>query len=105
MSQRVNIKYFHKELPQLGTILLFNQVEKGDQVQSYDLKTGENKWSSTSYIWDLDKYKDIANIAIYEIMEGSLGAKGDVCRSPPNKVVSKYDTGSTRKRCFSILNG
>lgn len=76
VSQRVNIKYFHKELPQLGTILLFNQVEKGDQVQSYDLKTGEEKWSSTSYVWNLDKYKDIANIAINEIMEGSLGAKG-----------------------------
>jgi outer membrane protein assembly factor BamB len=76
VSQRVDIKYFHKELPQLGTILLFNQVEKGDQVQSYDLKTGEEKWSSTSYLWNLDKYKDIANIAINEVMGGSLGAKG-----------------------------
>lgn len=76
VSQRVNIKYFHKELPQLGTILLFNQVEKGDQVQSYDLKTGEEKWSSTSYVWNLDKYEDIANIAINEIMGGNLGAKG-----------------------------
>ncbi|SMO70800.1 PQQ-binding-like beta-propeller repeat protein [Fodinibius sediminis] len=76
VSQRVDIKYYHKELPQLGAMLLFNQVEKGDRVRSINLDSGQENWSSTSYVWNLDKYQDIANIAINELMGGSLGAKG-----------------------------
>lgn len=76
LSQRVELKYFHKELPELNTILLFNRVEEGDEVRSLNLETGEENWTSTTFVWNMDKYQDIANIAINNLMGGSLGAKG-----------------------------
>lgn len=76
VSQRVEVKYYFKELPQLNSLLLFNRVEEGDAVRSINLDSGEENWRFTSFVWNMDKYKDIANIAINQLLGGSLAAHG-----------------------------
>jgi len=72
VSQRVDTKYFFKEMPRLNTVLLFNRIDGKNTVTSVDITTGKKDWESSSYRWNLNDYKDAAHIIANN--EGILGS-------------------------------
>lgn len=71
VSQRVNTKYFFKEMPKLNTVLLFNRIDGKNTISSVDMTSGKKNWESDTYQWNLNGYKDAANIIANK--EGILG--------------------------------
>jgi len=63
-SQRIHAKYFYKELTGLNTMLLFNRLEEKNTISSIDLTTGKKNWENNDYRWNLNDYKDVANIIL-----------------------------------------
>ncbi len=72
-SKRIDEKYFYKELAEMNTLILFNNLAANDEVKSINLKTGETQWSSTDFVWNLDEEQDVVNFFIHELA-GNMGA-------------------------------